>query len=96
MGLRPSPAHTVERKNNDLGYSAANCEWATREVQSRNQRRRQDNASGVRGVSALAGGFYLAAGNRSKQRFNLYYGRDLFEACCARKSWELKLGDLHG
>jgi len=38
MGPRPTPKHTLERKNNDLGYSKENCIWATYSVQSRNTR----------------------------------------------------------
>lgn len=36
MGSRPSPAHTLERKNNNGNYCKANCEWATRAEQSVN------------------------------------------------------------
>jgi hypothetical protein len=38
MGVRPSPEHSLERKNNDLGYSPTNCEWASRSTQARNRR----------------------------------------------------------
>lgn len=38
MGPRPSVHHTVERKDNSLGYSPDNCLWATRKEQSRNKR----------------------------------------------------------
>lgn len=38
MGKRPSPKHTLERKDNDLGYSKANCKWATWAEQTRNKR----------------------------------------------------------
>jgi len=41
---------TIERKNNDLGYSKENCYWATRTIQSRNQRLRKDNTTGIAGV----------------------------------------------
>ena len=39
MGPRPSPKHSIERRNNDLGYSPDNCRWATMREQSRNTRR---------------------------------------------------------
>lgn len=39
MGPRPTPKHTIERKDNDLGYSKGNCKWATRKEQLRNTRR---------------------------------------------------------
>lgn len=38
MGKRPSDAHTLERRDNDLGYGPDNCEWATRAVQANNKR----------------------------------------------------------
>lgn len=38
MGLRPSPEHSIDRKNNELGYSAANCRWATAQEQALNRR----------------------------------------------------------
>ena len=38
MRDRPSAKHTIERKNNDLGYSPDNCKWATRDEQGRNKR----------------------------------------------------------
>lgn len=39
MGPRPSPKHSIERVNNDLGYSPENCKWATKFEQTRNTRR---------------------------------------------------------
>lgn len=38
MGKRP-PGLTIERKNNNAGYSRRNCMWATRAEQYRNQSR---------------------------------------------------------
>lgn len=38
MGRRPDSTLTVERKNNDLGYSKENCVWATRSDQAFNKR----------------------------------------------------------
>jgi len=49
MGQR-SEGLTLERKNNELGYFKENCCWATPIEQSRNQRIRSINKTGVRGV----------------------------------------------
>jgi hypothetical protein len=38
MGPRPTPGHSIERLDNDLGYSKANCIWGTRKEQSFNRR----------------------------------------------------------
>jgi hypothetical protein len=38
MGKRPTPKHSLERINNDRGYSPDNCKWATRTEQNRNKR----------------------------------------------------------
>lgn len=37
MGPRPSPLHSLDRRENDGAYSADNCRWATRQVQMRNR-----------------------------------------------------------
>lgn len=38
MGPRPSPTHSIERKNNDGNYEKENCVWATDDVQNNNRR----------------------------------------------------------
>lgn len=38
MGRRPSPKHTLERRDNDRDYTPDNCTWATRAQQLRNKR----------------------------------------------------------
>lgn len=50
MGNRPSPDYSIERIDNNKGYSAQNCCWATRTQQIHNQRKGKNNTSGYIGV----------------------------------------------
>lgn len=39
VGPRPSQLHTLERKENSLGYQPGNLTWATKKEQANNQRK---------------------------------------------------------
>lgn len=39
MGPRPSAHHSIDRRDNDKGYSKENCRWATAEEQQNNTRK---------------------------------------------------------
>ena len=54
MGERPSSKHSIDRINNDKGYSKDNCRWATTKEQSHNKRSNKEinniGSSKYRGV----------------------------------------------
>ena len=62
MGAKPTPAHTIERENNNLGYSPDNCKWATWGEQSRN--RRDTKLVTHNGVTMCASDWAHSAGMR--------------------------------
>lgn len=38
MGKRPTPLHSLDRKNGELNYCKENCRWATKKEQSQNRK----------------------------------------------------------
>jgi|ERR1700679_838970 len=87
MGEKPEGT-TLDRINRELGYTPENCRWATKEQQLGIGRRKWKNSKfGITGVNLYCGNFYVhGRGER------LYAGKDFFEACCIRKSWEWQQG----
>lgn len=43
MGTKPDISYTLDRKNNELGYSKDNCQWATYKAQANNRRNNVKN-----------------------------------------------------
>lgn len=83
MGRRPSPQHTIERNDNNLGYSASNCRWATRLEQGRNKRNsRRISAFGR--TLALAAWSEATGINRKTISDRLDRGWDTERALCSK------------
>ncbi len=53
MGPRPSPLHTLDRRNNDGNYEPDNCRWATRRQQALNSRYKESLAKAVAAHAAM-------------------------------------------
>lgn len=72
MGLKPSPGHELDRKNNDGDYTPENCRWVTRKVNDRNRRsnRRFEYAGETLTLAEWAERFDIRS-NTLKERLNL-------------------------
>ena len=89
VGKKQDEKLTIERINNNKGYSPNNCKWAYMIEQSRNKRVYKKNKVGIHGVDCFDGKF------RARIRVNkklIYLGifNTIEEAINARKKAELK------
>ena len=89
MGRRPGKKFTIERVDNDKGYSPDNCKWATRLEQGQNKRTYTSSKTGVSGVRwhKLANKYETTIKVMGKVHV-LGYFADLAEAISARGAGE--------
>jgi len=73
MGAKPDPTYSIDRIDNDKGYSPDNCRWTDRVSQNTNQRMRKDNTSGYVGVYLHEGRWTAAISSNKKRKFLGYF-----------------------
>lgn len=89
MGKKPSPAHSLDRVDNNQSYNPSNCRWATKQEQTRNRRPQNRSKTGVTGVKYVSrlNKYEVTIGLNYK---NIYLGvySSLKEATATRKKAE--------
>ena len=91
MGERPEciDPYSLDRRDTNGNYSKNNCRWATPTEQQLSKRISVKNTKGIKGVylHTPSNSWYTQI-QKAGKRVTIYFGKDFFEACCARKSWE--------
>ena len=88
MGERPV-GYTLERRDNNAGYTKENCFWASWSIQALNKRERKDASALGTGIYAdKRDGTYVANIRVNSVLIHLYQGPSLLEAERARLAGE--------
>ncbi len=95
MGEKPEVSYSIERLDNDLGYSKENCKWADRSEQAFNRRKFKNNTTGHKGVVEIAGR-YEARFDYGGVRYRLgrFATLELAAACRNKAEVEFKLSGV--
>ena len=78
---------TIDRKNNDQGYTPTNCRFITREENNKNKGLYKTNLLGERNISQRKNGNYRVTAHKNKKRISLGTYKKLDEAIIARDSF---------
>ena len=80
---------TIDRRDNNDGYSPSNCRFVTQTVQVQNRRKQSNNTSGFIGVHKTPSG-YRAQASRNRRYIHLGYFDTAIEAAKVRDAFVSK------
>lgn len=92
MGQKPSKKHTIDRIDGRGNYEPNNCRWSTGSAQIVNQRLRNDNTSGHKGISLdkKTSKWHAYLNIEGSKRINIGYFINIEDAINAREQAEFK------
>ena len=78
IGLPPTPDHTIDRINNEKGYSPDNCRWATKAQQTLNRRVKPTSFTGKKAQKERKKEWQKEYHKKTYQRRELGWWRENF------------------